>query len=211
MKTLFDKLYEIGIVPVVKIQDAAKAADMARALQKGGIPAAEITFRTEQAADAIRRIAEEVPDICVCAGTILTEAQAKQAVAAGAKAIISPGSNPGVIDWCLAHAVEVIPGCATPSEIEFCIRKGLKAVKLFPAEVIGGVRMLKALSGPYPEMWFMPTGGISEENLQSYLALPNVLCCGGSWIVPGKLLENGNFMQIEVLAAKAKARAKRAF
>lgn len=202
MNSVYEMLHSIGIIPVVKINNAENAAALAKALLKGGIPAAEITFRTEQAADAIQRIAEEVPEVCVCAGTVLTVPQAEQAIKAGAKAIISPGINPDVIDWCIGHKIPVIPGCSTPSEVEFCSRKGLKIVKLFPAEVVGGIKMLKALAGPYKEIQFMPTGGINEQNAADYLSLPNVLCCGGSWIVPEKTLDDGNFEAIEELARK---------
>ena len=122
---------------------------------------------------------------------------------AGASAIISPGTNPEVVRWCIAHRVPVIPGCATPTEVEACMRMGLDFVKLFPAEVVGGVKMLKALGGPYGNMKFMPTGGISAQNAAEYLAPPNVLCCGGSWMVPGGLLDAGDFDAIEALAREA--------
>ena len=194
-----ETLKSIGIIPVIKINDAEKAVPLAKALKKGGLPAAEVTFRTAAAEEAIRRIKTEVPDVCVCAGTVLAE----RAVKAGASAVISPGTNPEVVRWCIANRVPVIPGCATPTEVEACMRMGLDFVKLFPAEVVGGVKMLKALSGPYGSMKFMPTGGISAQNAAEYLALPNVLCCGGSWMVPGKLLDAGDFDAIEALAREA--------
>lgn len=197
------KLAEIGIIPVIKIDNAEKAVPLAKALQNGGLPAAEVTFRTEAAEEAIRRIAAEVPDVCVCAGTVLNVETAKRAVNAGACAIISPGTNPEVVTWCQENNVPVIPGCATPTEVEACMRMGLDFVKLFPAEVVGGVKMLKALAGPYGNMKFMPTGGISPENAAGYLALKNVVCCGGSWMVPGKLLDNNDFAAIEALAKEA--------
>lgn len=199
------KLAEIGIIPVIKIDDAEKAVPLAKALRDGGLPAAEVTFRTAAAEEAIRRIAAEVPDVCVCAGTVLNVETAKRAVQAGASAVISPGTNPEVVAWCLENNVPVIPGCATPTEVEACMRMGLDFVKLFPAEVVGGVKMLKALSGPYGNMQFMPTGGISPENAASYLALKNVVCCGGSWMVPGKLLDQNDFAGIEALAREAAA------
>ena len=199
------KLAEIGIIPVIKIDDAAKAVPLAKALRDGGLPAAEVTFRTAAAEEAIRRIAAEVPDVCVCAGTVLNVETAKRAVDAGACAIISPGTNPEVVQWCLENNVPVIPGCATPTEVEACMRMGLDFVKLFPAEVVGGVGMLKALAGPYGQMQFMPTGGISPENAASYLALKNVVCCGGSWMVPGKLLDAEDYAGIEALAREAAA------
>ena len=176
---------------------------LALALKKGGLPAAEVTFRTDAAEEAIRRIKIEVPDVCVCAGTVLNVKTAERAVKAGASAIISPGTNPEVVRWCIAHRVPVIPGCATPTEVEACMRMGLDFVKLFPAEVVGGVKMLKALGGPYGNMKFMPTGGISAQNAAEYLALPIVLSCGGSWMVPGKLLDARDFDAIEALAREA--------
>ena len=175
-----ETLKSIGIIPVIQINDAEKAVPLALALKKGGLPAAEVTFRTDAAEEAIRRIKVE-----------------------GASAIISPGTNPEVVRWCIAHRVPVIPGCATPTEVEACMRMGLDFVKLFPAEVVGGVKMLKALGGPYGNMKFMPTGGISAQNAAEYLALPNVLCCGGSWMVPGGLLNAGDFDAIEALAREA--------
>ena len=160
---------------------------------------------TPAAADAIREACAAAPEAFVCAGTVLTAQQAEQAVAAGAKAIVSPGTNMEVVDWCLAQGVPVIPGCATPSEIEACMRKGLRLVKLFPAEVLGGVRMLKALAGPYAGVSFMATGGISPANVGDYLRQKNIVCCGGSWIVPEAALDAGDFDAIRRLAAEARA------
>lgn len=201
--TIREKLASIGIIPVIKINDAEKAVPLAHALCAGGLPAAEVTFRTPAAAEAIRRIRAEVPAVCVCAGTVLNAETAERAVEAGAEAVISPGTNPAVVKWCLEMGVPVIPGCATPTEVEACMRMGLDFVKLFPAEVVGGVAMLKALSGPYSHMAFMPTGGVSPENAAAYLAQKNVVCCGGSWMVPEKLLESGDFAAIERLARAA--------
>lgn len=201
--TIREKLASIGIIPVIKINDAEKAVPLARALCAGGLPAAEVTFRTPAAAEAIRRIRAEVPAVCVCAGTVLNAETAERAVEAGAEAVISPGTNPAVVKWCLEMGVPVIPGCATPTEVEACMRMGLDFVKLFPAEVVGGVAMLKALAGPYSHMAFMPTGGVSPENAAAYLAQKNVVCCGGSWMVPEKLLESGDFAAIERLSRAA--------
>lgn len=200
-------LKKIGIVPVVKINRAETAVGLAKALCKGGLPAAEITFRTDAAEEAIRLIAQEVPEVFVCAGTVLNVENAEKAVKAGAKAIISPGTNLEVVRWCVNHSVPVIPGCATPTEVESCMREGLELVKLFPAEVVGGVKMLKALAGPYASMTFMPTGGISTKNVGEYLALKNVAACGGSWIVPEKLLDEERYEEIEALAREAAALA----
>lgn len=198
-------LKKIGIVPVVKINRAETAVGLAKALCKGGLPAAEITFRTDAAEEAIRLIVQEVPEVFVCAGTVLNVENAEKAVKAGAKAIISPGTNLEVVRWCVNHSVPVIPGCATPTEVEACMREGLELVKLFPAEVVGGVKMLKALAGPYASMTFMPTGGISTKNVGEYLALKNVAACGGSWIVPEKLLDEERYEEIEALAREAAA------
>ena len=203
MSDFFTELHEVGIVPVIKMDTAENAVPLAKALQAGGLPAAEITFRSEAAEASIRAIAESVPGMCVCAGTVLNVENARRAVEAGAKAVISPGTNLEVVRWCVEHHVPVIPGCATPTEVEACMREGLKTVKLFPAEVVGGVKMLKALAGPYAGMKFMPTGGISLANAKDYLLLKNVVACGGSWIVPGNLLAEERFDAIEKLAAEA--------
>ena len=205
----FETMREIGILPVIKIDDALQAEKLACALIKGGLPAAEITFRTEAAEEAIYRIKKHVPKAHVCAGTVLTIENAERAVAAGAEAIISPGINPAVVRWCTEHRIPVVPGCATPSDVEDCMRMGLRVVKLFPAEVIGGLKMLKALSGPYPKMKFMPTGGIGPANVQNYLKLSNVLCCAGSWMVSEGALNRGDFVEIEESARHAFMLAKK--
>lgn len=196
-------LYKVGIVPVIKMDKAEHAVPLAKALMNGGLPAAEITFRSEAAAASISAIAKEVPDMFVCAGTVLTPETAQEAVRAGAKAIISPGLNVETVRWCVKHSIPVIPGTATPSEVETAMREGLKMVKLFPAEVVGGVGMLKALSGPYAGMKFMPTGGVKPGNAKDYLTQSNVVACGGTWIVPMDLLEAGKFDEIEKLAREA--------
>lgn len=203
MKPFFEEMRRLRLLPVVKIEDAAMAVPLAEALTAGGLPAAEITFRTGAAAEAISRIKEAMPDMRVLAGTVLTVEQARTAVEAGAKAIVSPGTNPEVVTWCLEREIPVVPGCATPSEVEACIRMGLDTVKLFPAEVIGGTAMLRALAGPYGGMRFMPTGGIGPQNLAAYLRQPHVLCCGGSWMVPSGALSAGDFGQIQKLTAQA--------
>lgn len=203
MSTFYESLNKARVVPVIKINDAAKAPQLARALLAGGMSVIEITFRTGVAAEAIRAISREVPEMTVCAGTVLTPEQAQAALDAGAAGIISPGANPEVVRYCTERDIPVIPGCATPTEVESCMRMGLHLVKLFPAEVVGGVKMLKALAGPYAQMRFMPTGGISPQNLPDYLALPNVAACGGSWIAPEKLIDNDRFDEISELARQA--------
>ena len=163
----YEKLRQERIVPVVKINDAAKAPDLARALLAGGLSVIELTFRSAAAEEAIRAVSREAPELAVCAGTVLTPEQAEKAVNAGAQAIVSPGTNEEVVRWCLHRGVPVIPGVATPTEAEACIRLGLDTLKLFPAETVGGVGMLKALAGPYSYLRFMPTGGINLGNLPS--------------------------------------------
>lgn len=205
MNDFFSAIHQIGLIPVIKIQDANQAVPLAKALLRGGLQAAEITFRTDAAAESIQAISENVPEMRVCAGTVLTLEQAQEAVSSGAQAIISPGTNPEIVSWCLEMGLPVIPGCATPSEVETCLRLGLTTVKLFPAEVVGGTAMLKALSGPYPQVSFMPTGGINLQNASDYLQLKNVIACGGSWIADGDLLAAGNYEEITRRAAKAHA------
>lgn len=205
MDTWMQELEQAKVIPVVKISSADKAPGLAKALLQGGMKIIEVTFRTDAAAEAIRAIVREVPEMLVCAGTVLTVEQAKEAIAAGACAIISPGTNPEVVAYCQEQQVPVIPGCATPTEVEACMRMGLGLVKLFPAEVVGGVSMLKALVGPYAQMRFMPTGGISLQNLASYLALSNVTACGGSWIAPESLIEEEKFSEITERAQQCRA------
>lgn len=203
MNDLIKKISLIGIVPVVKINDVEKAVPLAKALSNGGIPTAEITFRTEQAAEAIALITKEVPEMLIGAGTVLTTEQADSAISAGAKFIVSPGLNPKVVEHCLKKGVPIIPGCSNPSDIEQAIELGLDVVKFFPAEALGGVKMLKALSGPYGNVSFMPTGGIDVNNIKSYLSFSKVIACGGSWMVPENLIKQGNFEAITVLAREA--------
>lgn len=205
MNYIYEQLHNIGIIPVIRISNAKNAVPLAKILYAGGLPAAEITFRTDAAQESIRQIVQNVPEVCVCAGTILTVENAKIAVDAGAKAIISPGTNLEVVQWCIENNIPIIPGCATPTEVEVCIRMGLNVVKLFPAEAVGGTKLLKALSGPYAGVKFMPTGGITEKNVSDYLMLPNVLCCGGSWMVPEKSLNGDDFVKIGDLVQGASA------
>lgn len=197
-------LHEEKIVPVVAIESPERAPGLARALLEGGISLIEVTFRTERAADAIAAIHREVPEMHLCAGTVLTPEQAEQALAAGAEAIVSPGTSPRVVEFCQSGSVPVLPGCATPTEVEACLSMGLTNLKFFPAEAMGGVAVLKALSGPYGGVKFMPTGGIGCKNLKEYLALPNVLACGSSWIAPKNLIEAGEFAAVTERAKQIK-------
>lgn len=189
-----------GVIPVIKIGDAAKAPQLAKALMAGGITAAEVTFRTPAAADAIHAMVQAEPEMYVCAGTVLTVADAERARQAGARAIISPGTSMALFSWCEANGLPYIPGVASATELMACLEKGVQFVKLFPAETVGGIEMLGALGAPFPTVQFMPTGGVNPGNVKSYLALPNVVACGGSWLVPGDALENGDFARIEALA-----------
>jgi Entner-Doudoroff aldolase len=203
MATIIETFENFGIIPVIEIDDRKDALPLAQALIAGGLPIAEITFRTEAAQKAIQSIAENMPQMVVGAGTVLNIAQAEQAIAAGARFIVSPGFTPKVVGWCLEQGIPVFPGVATPSEIIHAIDYGLEVVKFFPAEALGGIKFLKALSGPFKQVRFIPTGGISAENLPDYLDLPAVLACGGSWIAPKKLIHSGHFAEITQLCSAA--------
>ena len=205
MNELLQQIHRIGVVPVIKITDPETAVPLARALDKGGIPVAEVTFRTQHAAEAIRRISAEVPQVLTGAGTVTTTEQVDTAVAAGAKFIVTPGFNPKVVDYCLERNIPILPGASGPSEIEQAMERGLEVVKCFPAEALGGLPYIKALSGPYTEMKFMPTGGVNEGNVQEYLAEPKIIAAGGSWMVKGDLIAAGKFDEIQRLTQEAVA------
>jgi 2-dehydro-3-deoxyphosphogluconate aldolase/(4S)-4-hydroxy-2-oxoglutarate aldolase len=195
MHSVLEKIETMKIVPVVSIQDAEDATPLAGALLEGGLPCVEITFRTPAAQDAIRRMARH-SEILVGAGTVLSVDQIKQAMDAGAQFIVSPGLNPKVVQFCLAQDIPVIPGVCTPTEIETALDLGLKTLKFFPAEAAGGIKLLKAMSAPYNEVRFMPTGGITLQNLPDYLSYPKVIACGGSWLADSTLLADKNFDRI---------------
>ena len=203
MLPILETISKIGIVPVVKLEDAKDAAPLADALCKGGLPCAEVTFRTAAAAEAISIMTKAHPDMVVGAGTVLTTDQVDQAVEAGAKFIVSPGLNPKVVKYCVDKNIPITPGTNSPSEIETAIEFGLEVVKFFPAEQSGGIAKIKAMAAPYVNMKFMPTGGINAKNLISYLDFPKVIACGGSWMVPGDLIANGEFDKIEELTREA--------
>ncbi|MBR3574179.1 MAG: bifunctional 4-hydroxy-2-oxoglutarate aldolase/2-dehydro-3-deoxy-phosphogluconate aldolase [Lachnospiraceae bacterium] len=203
MLPILETISKIGIVPVVKLDDAKDAAPLADALCKGGLPCAEVTFRTAAAAEAISIMTKAHPDMVVGAGTVLTTDQVDQAVEAGAKFIVSPGLNPKVVKYCVDKNIPITPGTNSPSEIETAIEFGLEVVKFFPAEQSGGIAKIKAMAAPYVNMKFMPTGGINAKNLISYLDFPKVIACGGSWMVPGDLISNGEFDKIEELTREA--------
>ena len=179
---MIDRLQSLRVIPVVALERAADAEPLADALCAGGLPCAEITLRTDIALDAIRALADR-DDFLLGAGTVHCAEQAEAAVEAGAKFVVTPGFNPRTVAWCQDHAVPVFPGIATPTDLEMALEPGVTTVKFFPAETLGGVRTLKAFSGPYGEVRFIPTGGIHAGNLADYLALPSVLACGGSWMV----------------------------
>jgi 2-dehydro-3-deoxyphosphogluconate aldolase / (4S)-4-hydroxy-2-oxoglutarate aldolase len=205
MSDIIDALGRIRLVPVVKVENTDQAVGMARALLEAGLPCAEITFRTKAAEECIRAIAREFADILIGAGTVLTTEQAQRAVSAGARYIVSPGFSSAVIEWCLARAVPIMPGVATATEIMMALDKGISLVKFFPAEALGGVRMLEALAAVFGTVRFVPTGGISATNLADYLRLPSVFAVGGSWMVSGKLLAAGAFGEVTRLSREAVA------
>lgn len=208
MKTLEERFYDYAVVPVVVLNDADDAVPLADALIKGGLPCAEVTFRTDAAEESIRRICENFPDMLVGAGTVLTTKQVERAYKAGAKFIVSPGFDPEIIDYCISIGLPVLPGCITPSEIAQAVKRGLKVVKFFPAEQSGGVAMIKAMAAPYSMVKFMPTGGISTKNLADYLSCDKILCCGGSWMVKEDLIRSGSFDKITDMTREATALAK---
>lgn len=203
MDAIVRKLGDFGLVPVIKIDDAKDAVPLAKALCEGGLPVAEVTFRTAAAKEAIAAMVKAFPEMLVGAGTVLNEEQVDAALEAGAKFIVSPGLNPNTVRYCQKKNVPILPGCATPSDVERAIELGLDVVKFFPAEANGGLPVIKAMSAPYGNLMFMPTGGINEKNLASYLAFPKILACGGSFMVDDKMIKAGDFEGIRALTQKA--------
>ncbi|HTJ22727.1 MAG TPA: bifunctional 4-hydroxy-2-oxoglutarate aldolase/2-dehydro-3-deoxy-phosphogluconate aldolase [Gemmatimonadaceae bacterium] len=197
------RLRRVRVIPVITIDDAENAVPLARALLAGGLSCAEITFRTTAAAEALRRISAEVPDVLVGAGTVLTASQADAALDAGAQFIVAPGFGPHVVEFCQAHAVAVFPGVATPTEIEAALETGLRTLKFFPAESLGGLAYLKAVAAPYADVRFIPTGGINAANVASYLAFDRVVACGGSWMAPADWIAAKQFDRIRDEAKRA--------
>lgn len=208
MKTIEEIFAELKVVPVVVLDDAKDAEPLAKALVEGGLPCAEVTFRTEAAAESIRIMTEVYPDMLVGAGTVLTTEQVDNAVESGAKFIVSPGFDPEIVDYCIGKNIPVFPGCISPSEVAQAVKRGLKVVKFFPAEQSGGLAMIKAMAAPYHMLKFMPTGGINTENLKEYLACDKILCCGGSWMVKGDMIKAGEFEKIKKLTREAKELAE---
>ena len=191
MNEVLEQIRKIGIVPVVKLDRVEDAVPLAESLCKGGLPCAEVTFRTAAAAGAIAAIRKAFPDMLLGAGTVLTTKQVDEAMEAGATFIVSPGLNPEVVKYCVDNKIPVTPGCSNPSDIEQAISLGLDVVKFFPAEAAGGLAMIKAMSAPYVNMKFMPTGGISAKNLNEYLSFNKIIACGGSWMVKDDLIKAG--------------------
>lgn len=205
MMDIVNQITKLGIVPVVVLEDASHARPLAKALCEGGLPCAEVTFRTAAAEESIRRMKDAYPEMLVGAGTVLTTEQVGRAVAAGAGFIVSPGFDPEIVDYCLEKEIPVFPGCVTPSEVAQAVRRGLKVVKFFPAVPFGGTATIKALAAPYVGLKFMPTGGISAANLKEFLECESIVACGGSWMVKHSLIEAEAFDQIRELIAEAVA------
>ena len=208
MSEMLKQIEGFGVVPVVVLNDAKDAAPLAKALCDGGLPCAEVTFRTEAAEESIRIMTEQFPEMLIGAGTVLTIDQVDRAVGAGAKFIVSPGFDPEIVDYCISKNIVVLPGCVTPSEVIQAVKRGLEVIKFFPAEQYGGVATLKALSAAFPKARFMPTGGVSAKNLAEYLGFKKIVACGGSWMVKGDLVAAGEFDKIKEMTAEAVALVK---
>jgi len=202
MSAVIERIRAAGVVPVVEIEDAARAVELAEALDAGGLPIVEVTFRTDAAVAALGLIAARVPSVLLAAGTVTTTRQVEQARDAGASLLFAPGLNPRVVEHAQRLGMPMVPGVCTPSEVETALGLGVSALKLFPAGPVGGVPYLRALTAPYPTVRWNPTGGITVDSLPDYLAIPSVLACGGSWIAPRGDIAAGRF---EVILARATA------
>ena len=200
---IFSRFERAKLVPVVALDDPAAAVPVARALLAGGLDVMELVLRTPAAVESVRAVAANVPDMLVGAGTVLSTEQAESAVDAGATFLVSPGTNPKVVAWSTARGVPIVPGVATATEVEAALELGLTRLKLFPAEAVGGAKLLKALAGPYQHVRFMPTGGVTQTNMHDYLGLPSVFCCGGTWLVPADALARADYAAVEALARAA--------
>jgi len=208
MEKVLEEIKSFGIIQVIIIDEAENSVPLANALIDGGLPVAEITFRTKAARESIEKIAKEFPNMLVGAGTVLSIDNVKNAVDAGAKFIVSPGLNPKVVEYCLENKIPITPGIATPTEIERALEFDLEVVKYFPAEALGGLNYLKAISAPFPKLKFIPTGGIDEKNILNYLQFSKVIACGGSWMVKSELISSKNFEEIKNLASQAQTLAR---
>ncbi|MDO4198717.1 MAG: bifunctional 4-hydroxy-2-oxoglutarate aldolase/2-dehydro-3-deoxy-phosphogluconate aldolase [Erysipelotrichaceae bacterium] len=203
MSNLVDRIYSIGIVPVIALERVEDAAPLARALCKGGLPIAEVTYRTAAAHDAMIEMKKACPEMLVGAGTVLTTEQVDSALDAGAEFIVSPGLNPDIVKYCQSKNVPVMPGTSCASDVEKALSLGLTEVKFFPAEPSGGIKMISALAAPYGAVRFMPTGGVNAKNLMDYLSNPKIIACGGTWMIDKKAIKEGNFDKIEALTKEA--------
>ncbi len=203
MNSIFEKIKSTGIIPVVVLNDVKDAEPLAKALVDGGLPCAEVTFRTDAAEESIRIMSEKYPEMLIGAGTVLTTEQVDRAVSAGASFIVSPGFNPRVVSYCIEKNIPMIPGCSTPSDMEIALEMGLDTVKFFPAEQAGGLAYIKACAAPYTKLSFMPTGGINVKNVRDYLSYSRIIACGGSWMVKGDLVKEGKFDEITKLVKEA--------
>jgi len=208
MNKILEEIGLYGVVPVIIIDDAESSIPLANALIDGGLPVAEVTFRTKAARESIEKIAKGFPQMLLGAGTILSIDQVSSAVDSGAKYVVSPGFNSKVVEHCVKNNIPIIPGIATPTEIERALEFNLDVVKFFPAEALGGLTYLKAISAPYGNLRFVPTGGIDENNLLVYLQFPKVLACGGSWMVKSELIKNKKYDDIKKLTVSAVNLAK---
>ena len=207
-ETMNNLIAQYGVVPVVVLEDEKDALPLAEALIKGGLPVAEVTFRTAAAEGSIKAMCEAYPEILVGAGTVLSVEQVDRALKAGARFIVTPGFDEEVVDYCIANNIPVYPGTVTPSEITKAVKRGLNICKFFPAEQYGGVSTIKALSAPFTTVKFMPTGGVSAKNLKDYLSCGKIVACGGSWMVKGDLIKAQQFDKIRELTAEAVALVK---
>ena len=196
MQTVVERFRKSRLIPVIVIDDPQHAVPLARALEEGGLPCAEITFRTPRALEALEKISTECPNVLVGAGTVLTPMQAADARKAGAKFVVAPGFGAAMVDYCVEHDIPVFPGIATPTELEFALTRGLSVMKFFPAESLGGIAYLKAMSAPYGDVEFLPSGGIGVSNVAAYLSNPRVVACGGSWMAPADWIRAGQFDRI---------------
>lgn len=203
MSNLLKKIHNIGIVPVIALENVEDAAPLAKALSNGGLPVAEVTYRTDAAHDSMIEMRKACPNMVIGAGTVITKDQVDSAIEAGAEFIVSPGLNPEIVKYCQEKDIPIIPGVANASDIEVAISLGLELVKFFPAEPLGGLKMISALSAPYSSIKFMPTGGINAKNINDYLANPKIIACGGTWMIDKKAIANKDFDKIEKLTKEA--------
>ncbi len=202
MSSIIDQIQQLRILPAVILDKVEQAKPLAEAMRAGGLPCLEITFRTEAAEGAIKALQDD-KELLIGAGTVLTLDQAKRALDAGSRFVVTPGFNPKIVQYCQDHKVPIVPGASNPTDIEMALEYGLTAVKFFPAESFGGVKTLKAFNGPYPMMRYVPTGGVNISNLKSYLEFKPVLACGGSWMVAPELIRAQNYTEITRLCREA--------